>query len=410
MKTNKVQYITEVQRAKYCFWFLIASNYIAWIGDITMLIVVPFYVLETTGQAFDAGLAGVANTLPMALGSILGGAIVDKIGPRIAGVVAGMAGAFCIALVPVFDFMVGLPFGVLLIFLFLRSLFNSPTAAARLSLLSLLTHDAGYSRDTANAIFQSGQRVASIIAPPFAIFLITHLGAILTFYIDAIAFVIASILLLFSTTRARFHIPIQEKTLINQFVDGMQIIYNNKQLFSLIQIFFITNLIEAAFVPVILPVYARELFNNPLEVSYPIIFFGIGALIGTFIYIPISQFVRTRFSVFIGCLIIVALSRMALIMEPRISYLTTLSFLVGFASGPFNPIITTLVQNSVPAKALGRAFGTLIGIAFSSIPFGIFLAGFLIEFLGLQKTLVVYGTVYIIITIYTAKNRILYTM
>jgi MFS family permease len=410
METDEVQRISRVQGAAHRFWFLVTANYIAWIGSVTTLIVVPFYVLETTGRAFDAGLAGAANTLPMALGGILGGAVVDRIGPRIAGIVAGMAGAFCIASVPVFDAMVGLPFGVLLMLLFLRSLFDTPTAAARLSLLSALADEAGYSRDTANAIFQAGQRVALIVGPPFAAFLIAQWGAILTLYVDAIAFAVAALLLLFSAAKAKPHIAAQGEALINQFAGGVRIIYNNKQLLSLIQIFIVTNLIEDAFAPVILPVYARELLNNPLQVSYPIIFFGVGALIGTFAYIPISRLVHTRFSVFIGCLIVIALSRVALIANLGIVWLASLSFLVGVASGPFNPIITILVQNSVPAEALGRTFGALIGIAFAAIPLGIFLAGFFVELFGLQGTLVIYGTVYIVITIYAVKNKVLRTM
>jgi MFS family permease len=107
---------------------------------------------------------------------------------------------------------------------------------------------------------------------------------------------------------------------------------------------------------------------------------------------------------------VIALSRVALIANLGIVWLASLSFLVGVASGPFNPIITILVQNSVPAEALGRTFGALIGIAFAAIPLGIFLAGFFVELFGLQGTLVIYGTVYIVITIYAVKNKVLRTM
>lgn len=390
------------------FWLLVVANYVAWIGSVTTLIAVPFYVLESTGRAFDAGLAGAANTLPMAIGGILGGAIVDRIGARLAGAVSGLAGAACMAALPVLDATAGLSFVLLLALLFLRSLFDTPTAAARLSLLSSLADEAGYSRDTANAIFQAGQRVALVAGPPFAALLIAHFGAVATLLIDAIAFAFAALLLLFAASKTQKQRAARHSvSLIEQFVSGVRIIRDDKRLLAMVQIFVVTNLIEDAFAPVILPIYAREVLADPLAVGVPIIFFGLGALVGTFAYIPLAKLFPSRFAIFIGSLLVIALSRAALIAEPGPAGLAVLSCIVGLASGPLNPIITVLVQNSVPEDALGRAFGALIGIAFAAIPLGIFLAGVLVETIGLRGTLALYGAVYVAIVIHAATNKAL---
>ncbi|MBL8127976.1 MAG: MFS transporter, partial [Chloroflexia bacterium] len=104
-------------------------------GNQLTALAIPWFVLATTGSAASAGLVGVAAVLPAVLAAFLGGAVVDRLGPKRTSIVADVLSGVAIALIPLLYVSVGLPFAVLLVLVFLGALLDTPGVTARLALL-----------------------------------------------------------------------------------------------------------------------------------------------------------------------------------------------------------------------------------------------------------------------------------
>ena len=65
------------------------------------IIALPLYALAETGSAAATGITGFFATLPIVLGGVLGGVVVDRLGYRRASVLADVARGATSVLVPI---------------------------------------------------------------------------------------------------------------------------------------------------------------------------------------------------------------------------------------------------------------------------------------------------------------------
>jgi MFS family permease len=157
-----------------------------------------------------------------------------------------------------------------------------------------------------------------------------------------------------------------------------------------------TNLIDEAFAPVLFPIYAITVLGDAATVGWLLAANGVGAVIGTLLYIPVGVRVRkSRFLFFVACFAVVALSRFAMTGLPNLWFATAITFVFGLASGPLNPIISTAMQEATPEYLRGRVFGAFSATAYSAAPLGILIAGWLVVVIGLRATFAVYGVMYV---------------
>jgi predicted MFS family arabinose efflux permease len=61
--------------------------------------------------------------------------------------------------------------------------------------------------------------------------------------------------------------------------------------------------------------------------------------------------------------------------------------------GPFNPLVSTLIQQRVPADQQGRVFGVQTAVFYAAPPLGMVLAGLSVENLGVSVTYLVLATI-----------------
>jgi len=88
---------------------------------------------------------------------------------------------------------------------------------------------------------------------------------------------------------------------------------------------------------------------------------------------------------------------------PPLPILLAAGFLLGFFWGPFNPLMTTLVQDRVPADEQGRVFGVQLSVFYAAPPLGMIIVGYTVEIWGVATTyLVLAGT--LAITVLFARS------
>jgi predicted MFS family arabinose efflux permease len=74
---------------------------------------------------------------------------------------------------------------------------------------------------------------------------------------------------------------------------------------------------------------------------------------------------------------------------PSLPWLMAAAFFLGLSWGPYNPLISTLVQKRIPAELHGRVFGVQTAVFYAAPPLGMVLAGLSVEHYGVKVTYIV---------------------
>jgi MFS family permease len=127
--------------------------------------------------------------------------------------------------------------------------------------------------------------------------------------------------------------------------------------------------------------------------------FAAGALIGAVLYSTTAERLP-RWPVFALGFIVVGMPRFAVAaLTASPAPLITIMAIEGLACGPLNPIAISITYQLTPEHMRGRAIGTMTATALVATPFGALAAGTLIDSLGLQATTVIFGGVYLLLTL-----------
>src|SRR5215217_2632245 len=131
---------------------LVAANAVSQLGNVIAVVALPWFVLVTTGSPARTGLTAFATTLPLAIGALVGGPVVDWIGIRRASIVSDLGAAAAIATIPALHGAGALSFPLLLALAFAGSAFEAPGRAARRAMLPDLAARAEMPLENANSI------------------------------------------------------------------------------------------------------------------------------------------------------------------------------------------------------------------------------------------------------------------
>jgi MFS family permease len=74
---------------------------------------------------------------------------------------------------------------------------------------------------------------------------------------------------------------------------------------------------------------------------------------------------------------------------PPLPFLMAAGFLLGLSWGPYNPLISSLVQERIPAHLHGRVFGVQTAVFYAAPPLGMVLTGLSVESFGVKATYMV---------------------
>lgn len=376
---------------------LLLANYVSWFGNGMTIVAVPIYVLARTGSTTAAGVAGAANAFPLIIAGVAGGVLVDRWGARQSSILADGLAGLCTAAVPILAHSV--PLAVIVLLLFLRSLLSTPGNVARLTLLPSLADLAAVGRQTANTLYQLAPRLALIAGPALAGISISLVGATTTLVFDAMTFVASAVLVAaFVRPTGPPSADSPRPSFVQETGAGLGFIRTNRGLMTMLGLILAMNFIDEAYIPVLLPVYSRDILGDPRLVGWLLGANGFGAVLGTVLYLFLgSRFSAPRWATLIVCLAVLAVTRAGLAGLPSLAESCCMLFAFGLASGPVNPIISTAVQEVTPHALLGRVFGVMRSSSYAAAPLGILVAGWVAAKWGLQVGLIAFGALYILV-------------
>jgi predicted MFS family arabinose efflux permease len=253
--------------------------------------------------------------------------------------------------------------------------------------------------ERASSLLQVVDRSARLFGAPLAGLLIATIGPQNVLWLNTLSFAISALLTAAAVPRlapARAGAPAAQPYLA-QLAEGLRFIWRDKLTRTLVLIVLITNFLDAANASVILPVLAQQRYGSALALGLLFGLSGGGAVLGALLYGAVGHRFSRRW-VFICAFTAVSLPMLTLALLPPLPVALATQALAGLAAGPINPILSTIQYERVPAAMRGRVFGATTAGAFAAMPLGVLLAGYLLEWAGLQAALLLTGTCYLLTT------------
>jgi MFS family permease len=385
---------------------LLGANAVSETGNVLAFVAIPWFVLQTTGSAAMTGLAGGAFLLAAVVAGVVGGPIVDRLGFKRTSIVADLAGAITVALIPSLYHTVGLAFWQLLVLVFLGGFLDAPGHTARQSLVPDLAGRAGMRIERANSVFQGIQHASFLAGPPLAGILIALLTPGHVLWIDAVTFVVSAVLVAVlvpsdaprgSTTAA---VPRRTRGYLAELAEGLTFIRRDRLVLWMFGIGVVANFFVLPLFAVVLPFYADETYGSAVNLGLMLGGFGGGALAGTVCYGIVGHLLPRRATLVVA-IVLLGLPFWVLVATPPLGVTMAALFVAGFALGPPNPLTYSVVQERTPPRMLGRVLGAGVSLSMVAVPVGMVLCGYASEILGLRFTLAGISVCYLAVGLVT---------
>jgi MFS family permease len=247
----------------------------------------------------------------------------------------------------------------------------------------------------------AAERLASTAGAALAGALVAIIGPINALVIDAASFALAAVLIA-GTTR---ELPrprrqaVREKGYLRQLRAGWVFLRGDAVLVAMVVMVSITNLIDAAYSTVLVPVWALGNDRGAGAIGLLFAVFAAGSTVGSVLAATFAAGLP-RLPTYVVAFVIAGAPRFLVLVGNLPLYVVLATAVVGgFASGFINPILGALVFERVPEVLIGRVSSLNSSLCWSLIPFGSLVGGALVALSGLAPALVVCGIAYFAATL-----------
>ena len=368
------------------------SNFSSGLGNSIVMITIPWLILEETGSPAFAGLVAAISALPGLLISPIGGWLVDHIGRRAVSIGADLLSALAVVAFPVVALTSGLSSTTILIIAVVGAIFDPAGYTARKTLLADVAKASDIELDRLNGIHEGFMGVSWIFGPAVGAGLISTVGAANSFWVAGGLFIFAALTIAFlrvgNLGKDARDLAEEMGEVSNKSIRiGFQVLWNDRLLRT---ITISVLIIAAVYLPtetVVLSTYFEDL-GEPASLGIVISALAAGSAVGSFGYGWISARL-SRKNLVRTTLIGTAVSIVPMAFLPPLPILIVAGFFLGLSWGPFNPLVSTLIQQRVPADQQGRVFGVQTAVFYAAPPLGMVLAGLSVENYGVRATYIV---------------------
>lgn len=374
---------------------LIGSDGLSRFGTSMTVTAVPWFVLVTTGSAAQTGVVVFASGVGVVLALLCGGAVVDRISFRQASVLADLSAGSMVALIPACYLTVGLPFWLLILLVFLGTLFDIPAQVARLSALPDISQKAGIRFERANSLFDGVLTTASLLGPAAAGVFIALIGASNVLWLDAATFWISAVIMrtLVRVPRARVARKTQDRAYLYQIGDAVRFVFREPVLCPLVVILALMNLAIGPLDTVFVPVYVHDVYDSSYVLGLFTSVIAAGGLGGNVIFGWVGHRLSRRFVFGLGFLTIPAVFAVLSLKPFAVISLAALAF-AGLGMSLANLLEYTMYFERIPQEMRARGLGITGALNWGTTPIGRLVAGAGIAVFGLAATLTGFALVF----------------
>ncbi len=390
MSTGELRELPDRRRRTSVIPFLQleAATVLSGAGNGAALVVLPWLVLERTGDPADAGLLAAATALPLLASSVFSGALVDRVGRRRTSVVSDLCSAASVSAIPIAAATLGLNLWLLIALAVLGAVFDPAGVTARESMLPAAAERSGWRLQRVNGIHEAVWGVAFLIGPGVGGLLIAAVGATSALWFTAVAFVVSAIVI--ATIRLPNADlrpePEAEEPVLRSIRTGLRFVRGDRLLRTLL-------VVVAALVSVYMPIEAVllpvefEAQGAPGRLGLLVTAISAGWVAGALLYAWRGHGAR-RSRLFRSSLVATAAALAVLASTDAYPVMVIAGFGLGLGYGPVGPILNLALQTRSPEHLRGRVVGLASSAEYAAGPVGYLLAGLLVGRFGVSPTFV----------------------
>ncbi len=367
---------------------LVLAHAMSLSGNVVLTIAVPWLVLTTTGSATLAATAVFAGVGGAAIGGLAAGRLVDALGALRTAALSELANAAAVLPLPLLLAFDALEIWHVLVLGFLGTLVDSAASTSRQTLVPAVADAHGFRRERANALFTSAEHVAYLLGAPLAGVLIASFGVGIAMSVTVAAFVLAALAVgvVHQAAPCESTPDDAETDTPVSLREAAAFIWADPALRALFVFPTVAVMLVAPLVPLVLPVLARETFDDPVVLGIMVATYGLGGLLGAAAFGVVGERVSRR-ALFVGVFTLLAGTLAGIALSPYLPLTLAILLTLGAAAGSLVPLMATVRQERSPARLLPR----VVGLSTASIPVtgpvGVLATGYLIDQAGLTRTL-----------------------
>ncbi|ACV05295.1 MFS transporter [Kytococcus sedentarius] len=365
------------------------------------MVVIPWFVLVTTGSATQTGLVSAAELLPLVVFKVLGGPLTDRLGPRRVACVCDLGSAAVFGLIPLLHLRGALPFWALLLLVAAGGALRGPADGAKQAMIPGVTELARVPLERVTGYHGAIDRGSAMAGAAAAGLLITQLGAPRTLFVVAACFVLGAAAL-GATTAAASRPSAQRDTrepYLRSLLGGWDFIRHDAVLLGISGMVAVTNLLDLAWSAVLFPVWARETGAGAAGISLLLTVFSAAATVSSLAAARWAHRLPRFRTYVIGFLVTGPVRFAVLTLGAPLWVVVTVFAVTGAASGFLNPILGAVIFERIPAGLTGRVSALSASLGWSLMPLGGLLGGLLASGLGWRWALWALAGAYLVATL-----------
>ncbi|WP_103513113.1 MFS transporter [Streptomyces sp. SM13] len=385
---------------------VLAAMAVSLTGTRISVVALPWFVLVTTGSATQTGLVAFCEMTPYAVVKAFAGPLVDRIGPRAVSWTTDLASATAAAAIPLLHARDLLSFPLLLALVALIGAARGPGDSAKEVMVPEAAERGRVPLERATGLSGVVERLASTVGLAVGGSLVALLGPLTALAVNAGCFALGSVIIGLALPTGTGHSTKEptsppgtsEPGYWRRFGEGFAFLRGEPLLLTVTVMVGITNLLDAAFISVLVPVWAGESGNGPAAIGLMGSVMGAAGVGGSLIAAAVAHQLRRRVVVLTGFLLAGAPRFLVLALDAPLGAVLAVFALSGFGAGFVNPVLGAALVERVPRRLLGRVNALGDSLAWSGIPLGALIAGAAVTAAGLAPVLLACGAVYFLTT------------
>jgi MFS family permease len=376
-------------------------------GTRISMIALPWFVLTTTGSATKTGLVALAELAPLVLLKVLGGPIIDRVGPRRISIGCDLASVLVVGSIPLLHALGWLSFPLFLGLVAVAGALRGPGDAAKHALVPLLVQKAGVPMERATGLASTVERSASMLGAALAGGLVAWVGPANALVVDAASFGLAAVVLAWST-RSLASRPepamMPAEPYLTELREGWDFLRRDAVLFGIAVMVAVTNLLDLAYAGLLVPVWAKESGSGAGAIGLLFAVFAGASVVGSMAAAAWGERLP-RFRVYLFAFLICGAPRFFILgFDMPVWVVLGFAVVSGFGSGFINPVLGAVMFERIPQPLMGRVTSLTGAMCFALMPFGGLLGGVLVGQFGLTAALLLCGAAYFVATMAPAVD------
>jgi MFS family permease len=391
---------------KRSFAIILIAETISAMGSQVTIVALPLAaVLLLHASPLQMGLLTSAGFLPNVLFGLFAGVMIDRLPKRRILILTNLFSAVTLAIVPIGEATQFLSISLLIIVSFAAAVLSGAEGLALLSFLPSIVEENRLAE--ANGRFSAAVSVARVVGPAAAGGLIAAFNASGAIAIDAISFLVATLLIVEIPDRIpeqqSMQAPIFRASMFMDLKDGLRFMFKDKTLSMVVMIAAPFNFFSAAFNSLQALFIVRHLGVKPSLFGLALAAAGITAIFGALIVGRISRSLDLPKLLSLAMVMfLIADGNVCLLQGPPL--VAALRFgassaIEGFASTVVIVAIMTYIQKAAPAEMLARVNGVLMTTFGAATPLGALAGGACGSIIGVRQTMIIATLGYVIILI-----------